>query len=276
MDPIQIDINDYEYAGGGSNGDSYFHRTRPDIMLKLYLPGKIQQPLDEMQTARKVYDAGIVTPEPGDYVVTGDGRYGISFRCIPGKKSYARAVGENPEQVEAYASEFADMCRKLHSTPVDTSRFESVKDRYCRLLADNPFFTNSEKDKLARFILDTPDTRTALHGDLHFGNAIFSGPDRYFIDLGDFCYGHPLFDLGMVYVTGRLNDETYTREAFHMDRKTASRFWEAFAAAYFGTDRPLSEIEEEIRPYAGLKTIMVERDTRRPMPEFRVALNTII
>lgn len=276
MDPIRIDINDYEYAGGGSNGDSYYHRSQSDIMLKLYLPGKIQQPLDEIQTARKVFEAGIVTPEPGDYVVTDDGRYGIRFRRIPGKKSFARAVGEDPARVEVYASEFAAMCRQLHSTKVDTTLFESVKDRYCRMLADNPFFTTAEKDKLVRFILDTPDTETALHGDLHFGNAIFSGENRYFIDLGDFSYGHPLFDLGMVYSTGRINDEAYTREAFHMEMETASKFWEAFAAAYFGTDRPLSEIEEEIRPYAGLKTIMVERDTRRPMPEFRAALNTII
>ncbi|MBQ9201690.1 MAG: phosphotransferase [Bacteroidales bacterium] len=276
MDPIRIDINDYEYAGGGSNGESYHHRARPDVMLKLYLPGKIRQPLDEMLTARKVFQAGIATPEPGDYVVTADGRYGIRFRRIPDKKSYARAVGDDPALVAEYAAEFASMCRELHSIQLDTQQFESVKDRYCRMLADNPFFTTTEKDKLVRFIIDTPDSRTALHGDLHFGNAIFSGEKRYFIDLGDFCYGHPFFDLGMVYSTGRLNSEDYTREAFHMDGVTASRFWEAFAAAYFGADRPLKEIEEEIRPYAGLKTIMIERDTRRPMPEFRAALKTIL
>ena len=31
-----------------------------------------------------------------------------------------------------------------------------------------------------------------------------------------------------------------------------------------------------IRPFAGLKTLIVERDTRRPMPELREALSTII
>jgi len=38
----------------------------------------------------------------------------------------------------------------------------------------------------------------------------------------------------------------------------------------------LKEIEKEIRPFAGLKTLIVERDTKRPMPELRVALTGII
>ena len=133
-----------------------------------------------------------------------------------------------------------------------------------------------EKDRLGRFISDVPEKNTAIHGDLQFGNAIFAGEKRYFIDLGDFCYGDPRFDLGMVYLTGNLNVESFTQEAFHMSNATARLFWEAFAPAYFGSDRPLSSIEEEVRPFAGLKTIIIERDTRRPMPEFRAALKSIL
>ena len=77
MEAVHINLNDYIISGGGANGESYNHRTDPDLMLKLYFPGKIQQPLDEMNLARKVFELGIPTPEPGDYVVTDDGRYGI-------------------------------------------------------------------------------------------------------------------------------------------------------------------------------------------------------
>ena len=70
MEPIKISLNDYVLSGGGANGESYDHKTDPSVMLKLYFPGKIQQPLDEMNLARKVYDMGIPTPEPGEYVVT--------------------------------------------------------------------------------------------------------------------------------------------------------------------------------------------------------------
>ena len=276
MEPIKITLNDYVLSGGGANGESYDHKTYPSVMLKLYVPGKIQQPLDEMNLARKVYDMGIPTPEPGEYVVTEDGRYGIRFKRILGKKSYSRATADEPEKVAQFADEFAQMCLKLHATHVDTTQFENVKDRYYRLLKENPFFTTAEKDKLARFIADTPDEDTAIHGDLQYSNVIFVGNKRYFIDLGDFCWGNHLFDVGMVYLCCCLSDEAFIQETFHMPKALAIRFWECFATAYFGKDIPLKEIEALIRPYAGLKTLIVERDTKRPMPEMRAALTSIL
>ena len=272
----QISLSDYVLSGGGANGESFDCISDPSVMLKLYFPGKIQQPLDEMNLARKVYEMGIPTPEPGEYVVTEDGRYGIRFRRIPGKKSYSRATGDNPEKVQQYAAEFAQMCLQLHTVKVDTKQFENVKDRYFRLLEANPFFTTAEKDAIGKFIADTPDEDTAIHGDLQYSNAIFTGDKRYFIDLGDFCYGNHLFDVGMVYLCCCLSDEAFIQETFHMPKSLAIRFWQEFAHVYFGQDRTIRDIEEQILPYASLKTLIVERDTRRPMPELRVGLNGII
>jgi uncharacterized protein (TIGR02172 family) len=276
MEAIKISLDDYVLFGGGANGESFNHKTDPSVMLKLYLPGKIQQPLDEMNLARKVYDVGIPTPEPGEYVVTDDGRYGIRFHRIQGKKSYSRATADEPEKVQQFAAEFAMLCKQLHATHVDTSMFENVKDRYYRLLEENPFFTPTEKDRLKHFIADVPDEDTAVHGDLQFGNAIFVGNQRYFIDLGDFCWGNHLFDVAMVYLCCCLSDEAFIKETFHMPKSLSIRFWECFAPVYFGQGIPLKEIEAMILPYAGLKTLIVERDSRRPMPEFRAALKSIL
>ena len=82
MEALKISLNDYVLSGGGANGESYDHKTDPSVMLKLYFPGMIEQPLNEMLLARKVYDLGIPTPKPGDYVITEDGRYGIRFHKI--------------------------------------------------------------------------------------------------------------------------------------------------------------------------------------------------
>ena len=276
MEAIKISLDDYILFGGGANGESYDNKQDPSVMLKLYFPGKIQQPLDEINLARKVYDMGIPTPEPGDYVVTEDGRYGIRFRRILGKKSYSRATADEPEKVQQYATEFAQMCKQLHATRVDTTKFENVKDRYYRLLSENPFFTPQEKKKLERFIADTPDEETAIHGDLQYSNAIFVGDQRYFIDLGDFCWGNHLFDVAMVYLCCCLSDEAFIQETFHMPKSLAIQFWECFVPVYFGEDIPLKEITESILPYAGLKTLIIERDTKRPMPEFREALKSIL
>lgn len=274
MKPILIDMNDYVRTGEGANGASYDHKTDKSIMLKMYFHNFESAKL-ELEMAQKVYAAGIPTPEPGDLVTDGE-RVGVRFRRIEGKKSYSRACGDNPERTEEYACEFAQLCKRLHATHVDTTQFENVKDRLYGLLENNPFFTDGQKEKIRAFIAAAPDADTAIHGDLQFGNSIFVERDGvrtpYLIDLGDFCYGYPMFDVGMVYLTCKLNDEEWTQLQSHMSNATAARFWDAFAREYFGPDADMEAVEKEVKIYAGLKTLIVERDTHRPMPEFRAML----
>ena len=274
MKPIKIDLNDYVRTGEGANGASYDHKTDKNVMLKLYFHN-FDAAQVELEMAQKVYALGIPTPEPGDLVTDGKA-LGIRFRRLEGKKSYSRACGDHPERTEEYAREFAQLSKKLHAIHLDTTRFENVKDRLYKMLADNPFFTDEQKQKIHDFIAAAPDTDTAIHGDLQFSNGIFVEKNGvrtpYFIDLGDFCYGYPMFDIGMVYLCCYLNEESWTRDVFHMSNATAKRFWDAFAPEYFGPDADLGEIEKTVRIYAGLKTLIVERDTHRPMPEFRAML----
>ena len=278
MEPILIDLNDYVRTGEGANGASYDHKTDKNIMLKMYFRNFDAAKL-ELELARKVYAAGISTPEPGDLVTDGK-TMGIRFRRIDGKKSYSRACGDHPDRIEEYAREFAQLCKKLHSVHVDTSQFENVKDRLYNMLAANPFFTDEQKQKIHDFIAAAPDADTAIHGDLQFSNGIFVEENGirtpYFIDLGDFCYGYPMFDIGMVYLCCFLNEEAWTQEVFHMTNDMAKRFWYAFAPEYFGSDANLEEIEKTARIYAGLKTLIIERDTHRPMPQFRAILEETI
>lgn len=282
--PQPIDINDYIRAGEGANGASYNHKTDPSVLLKMYFHN-FEAAAMELSLARKVFQAGIPTPEPGDLVTDGE-RMGIRFKRLPGKKSYSRACGDNPDRTEEYAREFARMCLRLHNTHIDTTQFESVKTRLYAMLEANPNFTPEQKQKIRSFISAAPDTDTAIHGDLQFSNGIFTEENGhrtpYFIDLGDFCYGYPMFDLGMVYLCCCLNDEAWTMEQYHMSNAVAARFWKAFADEYFlspqcpipdfGPGADMEEVEKQIRIYAGLKTLIIERDTGCPMPQFRAML----
>ena len=278
MTPTRIDLNDYERVGEGANGASYNHKTDPDIMLKVYFRN-FEAAAKELELAQKVYRMGIPTPEPGDLITDGE-RMGIRFRRLTGKRSYSRACGDEPERVEEYAREFAQMCKKLHATHVDTTQFESVKDRLYAMLEANPDFTPEQKQKIRDFIASAPEADTAIHGDLQFSNGIFTEENgvrkSYFIDLGDFCYGYPMFDIGMVYLCCCLNDEAWTMEQYHMSNATAAKFWDFFADEYFGKDADMDEIMKEVRIYAGLKTLIVERDTHCPMPQFRAMLEGTI
>lgn len=274
MKATLIDLNDYERVGEGANGASYNHKTNPDIMLKLYLRN-FEAAEKELELAQKVYNMGIPTPEPGDLITDGKAK-GIRFKRLRDKKSYSRACGDNPEKTEEYAREFARLCKKLHAIHVDTTQFENVKDRLYAMLDANPHFTPYQKQKIHDFIASAPDADTAIHGDLQFSNGIFVEENgvrkSYFIDLGDFCYGYPMFDVGMVYLCCCLNDESWTMEQYHMSNATAARFWDAFASEYFGADANMEEVMKEVKIYAGLKTLIVERDTHCPMPQFRAML----
>ena len=274
MEPVLIDLNDYVHTGEGANGESYNHKHDPSIMLKLYFRN-FDTAERELELSEKVYQMGIPTPEPGCLVTDGK-RLGIRFKRIEGKCSYSRACGNNPERTEEYAREFAQMCKRLHAVHVDTSQFEDVKSRLHKLLYANPNFTQEQKKKIYDFIANAPDADTAIHGDLQFGNGIFTEKDgvrtSYFIDLGDFCYGYPMFDIGMVYLCCCLNDEAWTMEFNHMTNATAARFWDAFAPEYFGPEADMEAITNEVKIYAGLKTLIIERDTHRPMPQFRAML----
>ena len=88
--PVLIDLSDYEAVGEGANGISLNHRTDPHILLKLYNEGKFRQSYDEWVLSKRVYETGIPTPEPGDFVTDGK-RFGLRLHRIQGKKSFARA-----------------------------------------------------------------------------------------------------------------------------------------------------------------------------------------
>ena len=277
LTPILIDLADYEYAGEGANGASYNHKTDSSIMLKLY---NASAPMDiivsELECARKVYDAGIPTPLPGEFVTDGAGRYGIRFQRIVGKKSISRAVGDEPQRVEEYARLFARMCRKLHATRLPEGQFPDIKETNLRLLAEDPFFTPEERERVAAFIQAAPDGNTAIHGDLQFSNAIMA-PDgsSYFIDLGDFACGHPYFDLGMLLLCCCYDDDDFVRNVFHMEPATAREFWYWFVKEYFGEDADPDEWSRTLRPYAGLKVLIIERNLGIAFPQFHALLSEI-
>lgn len=272
-----IRLDDYELSGGGKLGESYTHRTDPDVLLKLYPPELEPIGLEEYARASKVYRIGVPCPEPGRLVRTEDGRLGIVFKRIVGKKSYARALSEHPERLKQYAADFARVCRQLHALKPGPGLFPTAKEQYKQAIARNPFLSKEELDALMRFIDGLPDADTALHGDLHHGNVIFTEDgSQYLIDLSDFCTGTPLFDLGIFMLQACWIPDELSKELYHIDVATARAFWEAFVPEYFGPDVPLEEVEEQVRPYAFLRILVCESVIGEPLMETRQPIRAMI
>lgn len=261
MEAKLINMADFVYAGEGANGESYNHKEDSNLMLKLYFPTFDPELVKlEMQRALDVYEAGIPSPKPGELVTDGKGRYGLLFRRLVGKVSYARAVGNNPENVEALARDFARLGLKFHSTEVDTSKFPSVKQQYLDMVETSVYCTPQEKEKLLAIINAAPDATTAIHGDFHFGNALIMGDERFYIDLGEFAYGHPYFDLGMMVLCTAWNSDDFIVPSFHMTKAQAVKFLKYFLDEYFGGRYTFEQAMQLLEPYAAVKGVFVERN----------------
>ena len=255
-EPVKINIDDYERSGEGFNAESYNHKGG-HTMIKLYAESVSPElPLRELRTAMNVFRMGLPTPLAGRYVTDGK-RMGCEFARVIDKKSFARAISENPEATEQYATNFARMCRQLHSTLCNPAIFPSAADITCKAIEKESFFTDSEKKRIIDFVKNVPSVMTCLHGDLHIGNILTSTHGNLWIDLGDFCYGNPLFDLGMTYWISKCNLDDTTKRLYHIDNNKMQEIWEIFLREYYGTDNPkeLAEYERQIRPFAALKMI---------------------
>jgi len=257
-------------------GESYNHKDNPEIMLKVYPVEWKKLALKEYGCAVKAFSLGVPTPEPKDLIILPDGRLGVVFQRIQDKKSFAKAIGEDPSRTEELAARFAAMCKTLHSTRVNKEEVASTKEFFAGVFENGKYLTSAQKDKVFRFIADAPEADTAIHGDLHFGNAIFRGDESWFIDIGEFGYGNPLFDLGIFMSVTSYTSEEMMRKLYHMDRNTAVRFWNAFLGDYFGADRPLKDLEEEIKPYAALRSLFVQQVIGRLPPERQELVKCII
>lgn len=278
MEYATVDLSRFVRSGAGANGESYDSLDDPNLMLKLYNAEYPVQPLiDELEIARKVYSIGVPSPEPGHIVRVGD-RLGIIFRRVDGKRSYSRALADEPERVDEFAVEFARVCRKLHSTECPEGMFPSEKSQFLKLLEADVTFTAAEQAKLRKIIMDMPDSMTAVHGDLHMGNVLTTLPkgrplsdphDIYFIDLGYFAYGCPLLDVAMLYNVCVFADEDFRKAEMHVDGELSGKFWNAFAGEYFfGEDRlaekwfgegvTMEDVNEHMMRYVSVKLLLVE------------------
>lgn len=277
MNETRINLNDYEPSGAGALGESYISKSNPNILLKLYSREREQMGLDEYERARKVYQIGVPCPTPGELVRTEEGLLGIQFHRIVGKKSYARALSEHPERLEEYAARFAEECKKLHAIRPEPGLFPTAKEQCLMHIRLNKFLTDEEKAGLERYVNNLPDADTALHGDLHYGNIIFTEDgNHYFIDLGDFCTGSPLFDLAIIYRQTCKMTEAFIKENYHIDAATAKAFWQAFVPQYFGPDARIEEVEAMLEPYNTLRSLALEHSIGKYRPEIRPALREMI
>lgn len=254
--PKHIDISGYEEFGGGFMSKT-FNSPDGDSMVKVYGPRVPKWMVaNEKVTARAVMVFGIPTPLVGSLYEDGENTV-LDFERIEGKKSFSRIISEQPERLEEMTVKFAQMCRALHSTECDTSIFPDKTIFYKRAVLGCYEISEELKNKTLSFIDSVPKTTTCLHGDMQLSNVITTGKEDMWIDLADFSYGNPLFDIGMWYFLAKLNEEPRQMDIFHMTHKQLSDCWDIFVREYFDAKTPetAAEVESKVIKFAALHMI---------------------
>ena len=233
-----IDISTWTQVGEGGVGKTYVHPDDPDILLKVNRASMSDELTvkREVESSQHVFNLGLSTPRMYDIVRVGDA-YGYTFERIKDKKSLSRICADDPSRIGEMAALLAHEGKVLHATPCDTTFFPSHKETALKAIAAADFADTADRQKMKAFIEGLDDTPTCIHGDYQSGNLIVSGEGKpYWIDLGWFSYGLPMFDIGHLYLLTQVYSQFQRLcDIFHMTREQLLAFWDAFAEVYSGS-----------------------------------------
>ena len=265
----RINLDDYIQTGEGGTALTYTHKDGLSL-AKLYNPGfEADRAKAEFLTARAVFELGIPSPEPFRLITDGQ-RSGAEYELIKNKRSYTRIISQEPERLEEISLKFARMAKELHAKQADTTRLQSYKQRIANFYHEKDMVPEDYKQRVLQFLDTVPDTPRCLHGDLHIGNIITDGQRDLWIDLGEFAYGAPEWDLALLWTMCHNMPGDRVEHIFHITHDTMQAHWDIFFPAYLGTNDPqaIHEATQRLLPYYAAKVPYIFHMVfNRPMPD---------
>lgn len=265
----RINLDDYIQTGEGGTALTYTHKDGLSL-AKLYNPGfEADRAKAEFLTARAVFELGIPSPEPFRLITDGE-RSGAEYELIKNKRSYTRIISQEPERLEEISLKFARMAKELHAKQADTTRLQSYKQRIAYFYHEKDMVPEDYKQRVLQFLDTVPDTPRCLHGDLHIGNIITDGQRDLWIDLGEFAYGVPEWDLALLWTMCHNMPGDRVEHIFHITHDTMQAHWDIFFPAYLGTNDPqaIHEATQRLLPYYAAKVPYIFHMVfNRPMPD---------
>lgn len=246
--------------GDAGSGIIYINPEEPGVILKtsrLAQEASRENVVKEFYTAKAIYDLGVSTPKVLE-IVKIDQQYGIKFKYIKNKVSYARLAGDNPDSIDSLATRMAELGHELHTTKALGSEWiPSMKEWMLQAVTSTLMIDGKEKEQLIDFVEGLDDAPTLLHGKFTFSNLIVEDGTHYWIDLDRAAHGLPMFDLGHFYLYCHFfGKQERVHKIAHMSEEQILKFWDRFAFHYNGPDG-LDEFNALCKRYAGLALIMI-------------------
>lgn len=252
----KINLEDYIQTGEGGQALTYTKKDGSSL-AKMFMHGLGSETVEhEFLISKAVYEAGIPCPKPIRLVTDGE-RFGGEYEVIAGKRSFTRIISQDPEQLEPLTLKFARLGKQLHATPANTEVFPDMKEVIRPWIEKSTCISEPLRARLLATLDSLPSPKTCLHGDFHIGNIITDGKKDYWIDLGDFSYGAPEWDLSMnLYLAYYMSPENMDL-LFHLDPATFRKHWSILVRTYYGvqTLEEQQACEKNLLKYTALKLL---------------------
>lgn len=251
-----INLNDYIQTGEGGTALTYNHKNGKTLAKLFKASMDADNAVREFSINQVVYESGLPTPKPIRLITDGE-RFGAEYELIYPKRSFTRIISQEPDKLAPLSERFAVLAKQIHQTPADTTRLPDMRELVGSVIDQREQLPDTYKERVHRFLDTVPATPMCLHGDLHIGNIITDGKRELWIDVGDFAYGVPEWDLGMMYFASNFMSEERCDNIFHLNNATLRAHWKAFAHVYFGTDSK-EALEAEVKkmyPFVAAKIL---------------------
>ena len=230
-----IDVTGMKVIGKGFFGTVY--RIDPESIVKVYsVPDSIPIIENEMKMAKKAFVNGIPTAIAFDIVRVGDD-YGSVFELL-NAKTFNEIVQDGSVPLDDLVKQYTDLMKVVHTTELPEGTFPSYKEKYLGYLETiRNYLTDSQYDKLKKFLKDIPDSNTVIHGDIQMKNVMMTSDGPMLIDMETLGLGDPLFEFSGLYVTYKsfCEDDPDNSMAFlGIPIETDYAVWNKTVEEYFG------------------------------------------
>lgn len=263
----ELDLSRSKEIGRGATSTVY--RLPDGTVCKLFNPEfSDEEILRESRMAESAYALGIRIPRPYG-PVKAEGRMGIRSEFLEGE-TLADVLKKDPEQRESILPAYIRELKHFHETKADTGEFVCAKDLYLEKiekLRGAAWYTEEELEKMRQLVLSVPDRSTLVYGDYHPQNILVKDGELFFVDLGDMCLGHPVFDFAMIanthYIIPKMNP-AYAEKFFVVPTGLMLTLWgDVFAGCFsaFSCEKQ-DEIKKEIMAFAVLRQGLSPADGR--------------
>ena len=250
----------------GTGGTAKVYRIDEDKIIKVFNPnintGMIER---EGSMAKAAFVFGVPTAISYDTVKVGE-CYGVIYEML-NADDILHHILKDPENTDKYIDMFADFVKKVHSVEVDSPEFPHAKDtRLMGLKAakGNGIIPDDVIEKMIAIIESIPDRNTFIHSDCHIGNVMRQSDDELmFIDMSACGKGHPIFDMGSMYLIYNFfasNGLDFSAKDMlnGFTKQQAKHIWDRFIRSYLGSDDEefIALAEEQIGGVVGSSIIL--------------------